>query len=127
MILLGVLLGKVAQTTLSFEPRRKTGVCRARKDREHTEPWGGDVGTENPCLTENLTGVNLARRLSVSEVYHGFQCHLVYHWLATSLSEMEGFFLAQSAHSPAAESMYFLFWGVGQIFSFCCGAHRRRF
>ena len=64
---MGVLLGKVALTTLSFELmtvrsrnyRRKTGVCRTRKDRENAEHWGGDVGTENPCLTENLTGVNL--------------------------------------------------------------------
>ena len=87
----------------------------------------GNVWVENPCLTENLTRSESARRLSVSEVYHGFQCHLVYHWLATSLSEMDGLFLAQSAHSPAAKSMYFLFWGVGQILSFCCGAHRRRF
>ena len=74
--------------------RRKTGVCRTRKDGENAERWGGDVGTENPCLTENLTGVNLARRLSVSEVYHGFQCCLVYHWLSTGLFEIDSLFLA---------------------------------
>ena len=99
-------------------------MCVEQGKTESTQsPGVGMLGLRTPALT----GVNLTRRLSVSEVYHGFQCHLVHHWLATSLFEMDRLFLARLAHSPAAESMYFLFWGVGQIFSFCCGAHRRRF